>query len=39
MPASNAVKELFAQARAAGLGEQDFSALFGFLVGRESSEA
>ncbi len=35
MPASNAVKELFAQARAAGLGEQDFSALFGFLVGQK----
>ncbi len=33
LPATNAVKEIFALARQAGLGDKDFTAIYSFLSG------
>jgi 3-hydroxyisobutyrate dehydrogenase/glyoxylate/succinic semialdehyde reductase len=32
LPATNAVKELFSQAKQAGLGEKDFAAIFDYVL-------
>jgi 3-hydroxyisobutyrate dehydrogenase/glyoxylate/succinic semialdehyde reductase len=37
LPAANAAKEVFLQAKRSGLGEKDFAAIFDYLSSRESS--